>query len=260
MNNIARVAVAAFVVSALCVLQGCEWEDSGSFNTSRGAGVNVNFSGFYRPKSGDYIAGSNVTYLVLTQTGNALEAYDNNNNYYSGSVGAPGIMGKPGSSGAYSSGANLLQAQISFSGVNSDRKTVQFVGVVRAVAAASISATVQSTVGQSDIYSNSQFNVNQPPISFGDITQYQGQNNGGTIYTYALNEGNTWYLMEGTWIEGGVAMSASAKAPAVNGDFTLDPSVSININDITVQSDNSGQTDVTVPALQDLTTTTTTTP
>ena len=239
------LAVALGVV--FCLLQGCDWSGSGSggFNTSRAAGVNVNFSGYYRPKTGDYITGSNLTYFVLTQTGNALEVFDNNNSYYTGYVGAPGIQAEPDrTTGAYSAGANLLQAQISFAGVNkASGSQVEFVGIVRAFAMSQVSGQANVYRQTDESVSNQAFAVRNPPVQFGDNLDQVNYNGQYRIDTYVINEGNSWYLLEGSWVEGGVAMAAAARAPAANGSFSLQPQFTQDFDgDVNVNSQTNGST------------------
>lgn len=122
---------------------GCEWSGgggSGSFNTSQGAGISVNFSGVYRGnydggKAVQSSSGAAITRLTLTQAGNTIEVIDNNGNRYSGKVGSPGLVYSPtADSLVIPPGAELMQAQVNFEGTDgSSGREVQFVGIVHVV-------------------------------------------------------------------------------------------------------------------------------
>lgn len=145
-HNGLSMLLSAAVVLALAT--GCEWEQADSFNTSRGGGGSVNFSGVYSQFSRAAVSGTGITRLIITQTGNRIEVWDNQNNYYSGSVGSPGVVSQPNVDGTYAAGAEILQSQLSFSGGD-----VQFMGMVRAVAVTDIEAeTVSTTYGDSDTH------------------------------------------------------------------------------------------------------------
>jgi hypothetical protein len=244
MRKILGIVVGVLACAAFVVFQGCEWDSSGGegFNTSRGAGIEVNFSGHYRPKagystlilnspvdplySGTAIAPS-LTYFVLTQTASALEVVDNNNSYYTGQIGSPGVMSEPDRiTGKYPAGAAMLQSQISFSGTSAaSGKQVQFVGIVRLVAASEIRSQTFGTTAGGTVSSNSSFSITNPPVAFGDSSTYNADWTRGDFWTYSMNEGNSWYLMEGTWIEDGVSYPLAGRAPALSATFSLAPEV-----------------------------------
>lgn len=136
-------------IVAAASLLGCDWSSSGtSLNTSQGAGVNINFSGVYdgNQKGGKAVGSTsrgNITRLVLSQSGNRVEVVDNQGSRYEGTVGAPGVVARPDSSGAYPVGAELVQAQISFSGKDEvAQRNIQFVGIIHAVAVEDVKGTV----------------------------------------------------------------------------------------------------------------------
>lgn len=148
----------AFVYGGLAALSlglvfatGCEWTGGGgtnSFNTSKGAGVNLNFSGVYNGtfSGGKAVASSSgapITRFVLTQSGNAVEVIDNNGNRYKGNVGSPGVVFTPTTENPIiPTGALLMEGQITFEGVDgSSGKDVEFVGVIHAVAITDIKST-----------------------------------------------------------------------------------------------------------------------
>lgn len=192
------------MVPALLMMWGCEWEKSDDFNTSGGAGVNVNFSGTYQ------IAGvPGVTTLVLTQTGNALRGSDNLGNSYSGSIGSPGIVANPDADGVYPAGATMLQTQVNLS----DGGTTTIVGNIRAVSVTDIQgATSSTTVG-----AGSDISVD---ISGGNLTGTITTNVNTTITTtttYSVDASNTHYILSGTWSTGTGSFGMTGDASAAGG-------------------------------------------
>ncbi len=156
--------VLAGVVAAMGValLTGCEWGGSGdnSFNTSQGAGMELNFSGVYKgTMSGGRLvaskAGAPVTTLIVHHSGNALEVTDNNGSTYRGTVGSPGAVAS-GNNGTFPQGANLAQAQINFTGNDNTAggREINFVGVVHAVAVTDIRGTTTASSDSSSTTSS----------------------------------------------------------------------------------------------------------
>ena len=139
--HLAKSIPAALLALAVTGLVGCDWSsNSTSLNTSQGAGVNINFSGVYDGnlaggKAVDKPTKGNILRLVISQSGNRVEVVDNQGSRYEGTVGSPGVVSQPDSSGAYPIGAELVQAQISFSGKDEvSQRNIQFVGIIHAVA------------------------------------------------------------------------------------------------------------------------------
>ncbi len=126
---------------------GCNWSSGDSLNTSQGAGITINFSGVYKGNYDDGKAvenksGDSIVQFVINQSGNSIEVTDNLGNRYEGTVGSPGIVSEPNSDGSYPAGAELAQAQISFSGKDySANVDIEFVGVVHAVAVTDVQGT-----------------------------------------------------------------------------------------------------------------------
>ena len=159
-----RVVIGAVAAAFLgmMTMSGCEWGSSGSdgsFNTSQGAGAQLNFSGVYSGtmSGGKLVAskgGAPVKSLVIHQAGNSIEVTDNNGSTYSGSVGAPGAVGNASASGTFSTGAELAQAQVTFSGNDNSAggREINFVGVIHAVAVKDIQG---QTTSESDTSSSS---------------------------------------------------------------------------------------------------------
>ncbi|HBA84503.1 MAG TPA: hypothetical protein DCZ95_10455 [Verrucomicrobia bacterium] len=147
----------------LVLFSGCEWGSSGgdgSFNTSQGAGVQLNFSGVYSGtmSGGKLVAskgGAPVTSLVIFQAGNSLEITDNNGSTYTGNIGSPGAVAD-GVNGSFSTGAELAQAQVSFTGNDNSAggREINFVGVIHAVAVKDIQGTTSTDTDSSSTSSS----------------------------------------------------------------------------------------------------------
>lgn len=172
-------AFGALALSVVLFQSGCEWSSSGdSMNTSKGAGVNINFSGVYHGtgsggKAVSSTSGGSITRLVISQAGNAVEVVDNHGSRYKGTIGSPGAIRNP-SGGVYNTGDELVQSQMSFSGTdNSSGKKVQFVGVVHAVTVTDIRGTVTgsgSTNSSSQTDSSDQQDVQTSRVNNGTNT------------------------------------------------------------------------------------------
>lgn len=139
--------VVAGIASGLCLLPACEWGSGGDtgFNTSQGAGAQVNFSGVYKGMLNggviDQTSGGPIGQLVIQQAGNSVEVTDDHGSVYRGTVGSPGAVSEA-VSGTYPAGAQLVQAQINFTGHdNVADKTINFAGVIHAVAVTDIKGT-----------------------------------------------------------------------------------------------------------------------
>lgn len=143
MNKRWMMAMAAVASVAVLVLAGCEggWTSGGDtgFNTSRGAGVSVNFGGVYKGvfgggKAVESSSGSPITRLVITHGGDSLTAVDNNGAVYEGNIGSPGAI-SDGQDGVYPIGAEMAQSQVIFRGTDySSNQEIEFVGIFRAIA------------------------------------------------------------------------------------------------------------------------------
>jgi len=214
MKSMLRAFSIVALSATIAGISGCEWEDSDDFNTSRGAGVNVNFSGVYKGKSGSLINGKeDITQMVLTQTGNHIDVLVNNVTY-SGSIGSPGVAATA-DAGAYGSGANMLQAQVNFSG-----EGVAFVGIVRAVAVTDIqgTTTTETTTSTTNTWFNWGVGEEDTGVGGGDTITQTGTGTGTT--EYQIDESNTMYVLEGNWIEGASVHTVSGMAHATSGSFT----------------------------------------
>jgi len=125
------------------LVTGCDWSSKGtSFNTSKGAGVNINFSGLYVGQiDGKVVARTSagkIDRLTISQTGNRIEVIDSQGSRYEGTVGAPGVVSSA-SGGAFPAGAELVQSQINFAGKDEvAQRDIEFVGIIHAVAVTDI--------------------------------------------------------------------------------------------------------------------------
>lgn len=147
-----RVLFLSLLASSLVVtalITGCDWStNDAGFNTSEGAGVSINFSGYYHSTEGGRLvkntSAGNIVSLTIQQAGNSVEVHDNQGSTYRGTIGAPGSVSSS-SSGSYPSGAQLAQAQINFSGHdNVSAKDITFAGIIHAVAVTDIKGTTET--------------------------------------------------------------------------------------------------------------------
>ena len=152
-----RALFLSLLASSLVVAMlftGCDWStNDAGFNTSQGAGVSINFSGYYQATEGGRIvkntSAGNITSLTIQQAGDTVEVHDNQGSTYRGNIGSPGsVSTKVG--GSYPSGAQLAQAQISFSGHdNVSAKDITFAGTIHAVAVTDIKGTTETDTSTS---------------------------------------------------------------------------------------------------------------
>ena len=161
--RIVSASAASLLVLGLLLNTGCEWTGGGgtdSFNTSQGAGININFTGVYDGHLGGGLAvarssGGNITRLTILQTGNRLEVHDNHGSKYDGNVGAPGSVVDLSQATTVPAGAELVQSQITWSGHDEVAdKQIEFVGVIHAVSVTDINGTTHNTtrtVTESDV-------------------------------------------------------------------------------------------------------------
>ena len=249
MNKVTRACAVFGVVCgavAAFILAGCggsEWSDDG-YNT--GTGANVNFTGFYSNPSGDRAvsnsSGAPIKTFTLFQTGNVIEAVDNNGSNYKGSVGAPASLIPLGTTVA-TNGQQVAQSQVVIEGWdNTSGKKVQIVGVFSAVAVQDIdstsiagsqslsTSTSDSTTGASSSKSGQSITtIIITPNSTNTFATGQGSSSANatsdartgaitdsvtTTRTFGLTRSNSQFELRGTWIEeGGVTGTVSATSP-----------------------------------------------
>lgn len=161
------------------LVAGCDWSSNGtSFNTSKGAGVNINFSGVYNGQIGGKAVAKTtkgtISRLTISQTGNRIEVVDSQGSRYVGSVGAPGVASFDNT---ISAGEEIVQSQISWEGKDEvAQRDVEFVGIIHAVAVTEINGkrTVQTdgeTVTERE--TNASGKTNNPcasSVQAGDVT------------------------------------------------------------------------------------------
>jgi len=243
--------VSATVVAGIVLLgnSGCDWSSAGtegSFNTSKGAGININYSGVYRGEfSGgravEKPSGGLISTLTMIQTGNRLTVYDNQGSTYSGATGSPGLIAEPSGS-LYPLGAEIVQSQISFSGIdNGTGKEISFVGVLHVVSVIDIQGNTSDTTTETDIEEGETRTtvirnetttetitvINEPPvvittrvitenstgreISRTTSTRKSQLNTSSTVFR--ISEANSQLRLEGTWIEkNGVVSAVKARS------------------------------------------------
>lgn len=186
--HVAKRISVGLLSAVTLVLVGCDWSSSGtSLNTSQGAGVNINFSGVYDGnRAGGKVVGNtskgNILRLVISQSGNRVQVVDNQGSRYEGTVGSPGVVATPDSSGAYPVGAELVQAQISFSGKDEvAQRNIEFVGIIHAVAVEDVKG--ESTTSTSTDTDNSSSTESENYTETSTITTNFNVINGSTITT-----------------------------------------------------------------------------
>ena len=227
---------------ALMVMTGCDWEDGGSFNTSKGAGVNINMSGMYTGHSGALVAGQAISSLLITQIGNSVEVRDSNNSLYVGTVGSPGVQAANASGAAYPVGASMLQSQINFTGENAlTEETVNFAGIIRAVALDDVrGSTVTTTTTRDQVLSEAtntlgttSLDIVAPPVTINDLTTTTGENSSGVQVqtvdeqstTFIITDANTLFILEGHWVEDSTVGAVTGSAKSSAGSFVTTAAV-----------------------------------
>jgi hypothetical protein len=190
MNKFASASMVGLLAGIVILTSaGCDWSSGGgtnSFNTSQGAGVNINFSGVYRGElSGgkvvDKTSGGNIQALTISQTGNRLTIVDNQGSTYTGTVGSPGLLALP--DGTIPAGADFVQSQVSFSGKDGvSARDIEFVGIIHAVSVRDIQGKKTEKVDVSSSGSGST-NFNNNGTSLGGTQERTTVQNDGTITT-----------------------------------------------------------------------------
>ncbi len=187
MNRFLNVVGAGLLASVVMLANtGCDWSSGGgtnSFNTSQGAGVNLNFSGVYRGelsggKAVDKTSNGSILTLTISQVGNSVTVVDNQGSTYRGTVGSPGLAALP--DGTIPPGAEFLQSQISFSGKDGvSARDIEFVGIIHAVSVTDIQGkTTTKTSGSG----STNFNNNGSSSSQGS-TVTRSTNTGSNTVT-----------------------------------------------------------------------------
>jgi hypothetical protein len=238
---------------------GCDWSSGGgvnSFNTSQGAGFNLNFSGFYRGElSGgravEATSGGTITSFTVNHVGNSLTVVDNNGSTYQGTVGSPGVVSDP-INGVYPAGAELVQSQVSWKGRDiASGQQVEFVGIIHVVSVIDIEQEIESssstettqdgvttTVNQLDENTVETITVIVDGETTTTITTVTDSSTGEVISSsttssstetessfdgYQITEANSQYRLEGTWIEEfGLVSRVQARSAGSAGLITVE--------------------------------------
>ncbi len=230
----------ALAVALLAGCSGSDFQDDG-LNTSS-AGANINFTGFYARAGGGKIVsnttGAPITSLTIHQTGNVIDAVDNNGSKYHGKTGVPNSF-VPVGAGQITNSQRVAESQVVMEGFdNTSGKKVEIVGVFSVVAVQDIfsststqghnvstsqSQTGSSTTGQSVVTviitpnSTNTFSTGQSSGESGSRTE-TSTSSGTVTQTFGLTRGNSQYELRGTWIEeGGATGTISATSPGGAG-------------------------------------------
>jgi len=241
---------------------GCDWSSGGgtnAFNTSQGAGVTINFSGFYR---GEFPGGravqnttsGNITSFNIAQVGNSLTVRDNQGSTYNGSVGSPGRVADP-VGGVFPAGAQIVQSQVNWTGKDGvSARDIDFVGTIHLVSVIDI---VQDIESSSDSSTSSDSSSSTTTVLGNNTTQIitievdgdttttttvlqqtdTGQiissntsvtstRNSSTFNGYQITEANSQYRLEGTWVEiGGKVSPVQARSAGSSGVVVVEEDV-----------------------------------
>ncbi len=213
---------------------GCDWSAGGSsLNTSQGAGLNINFSGVYNGNIGgravDRTSAGTIDRLTIRQTGNRVEVVDSQGSRYEGSVGSPGIVSQAGASGRFPSGAELVQAQISWTGRDGvAAKDVEFVGIIHAVSVNEIEGS--STITKDEDSREESDNYTYKKSTRVTTNAILGETITETTAAYD-GDGNLVYLLETT-----------TTVPAYGGDATTTERVIVDNRKETSSTVSSSET------------------
>ena len=216
------------------IFWGCEFSgNSDGFNTSGGAGVDVNISGFYEgnlsgAKAVNASAG-NINNFTLTQAGNRVEVVDNQGSRYVGTVGSPDINVSQQAASIPAS-TQIMQFQVNWQGRDGvSAKDIQFVGVIDVVALLDIQGqttsdtrtTTRTTNNSADHISNQTTTNASPTVT--DISNSNTTNNNNTTTTttdttsFIFAPGNSRFRLRGTWVESGGRSSNVSALSAGSG-------------------------------------------
>lgn len=262
MKNVLSASAVAALALALMTNTGCEWTGGGgtdSFNTSKGAGININFTGVYDGNLGGGLAvgktsAGSVRRLNILQTGSRLEITDNQGSKYFGDVGSPGTVVDLETTTVVPAGAELVQSQITWSGKdNVANKQVEFVGVIHAVSVTDIKGNAENTTDTStDTDIDNRVTTTTVVHNTNDTTTttittplteeviVEDDRTGRTISRtvtrirsdvandvvtttrqFLLTEANSQFRLEGTWIEtAGVTANVDALSPGGRSSLT----------------------------------------
>lgn len=250
------LTLSAILLTGAVVFWGCEWSGGDSdFNTSKGAGAEINISGIYQGtlsggKAVSSTSNGNITSFTLTQAGNRIDVIDNQGSRYTGSVGTPILSHLPSSTSVAPPGWLAAQYQVSWTGQDGVAAVpIQFSGVIDVVTVERVQGT--STAGSSsssgDISfeggegtNNTQTIIIEEPTGDGttnrivivnqDPNAQQITTNASrevststeTSTSFSLTEANSQLRLRGTWIEqGGRSSGVSCISAGNPGSVTV---------------------------------------
>lgn len=253
----------------LCVgiFWGCEFSgNSDGFNTSGGAGVEVNISGFYEgnlsgAKAVNASAG-NINNFTLTQAGNRVEIVDNQGSRYVGTVGSPDINVSQQAASIPAS-TQIMQFQVNWQGRDGvSAKDIQFVGVIDVVALSDVQGqttsdtrtTTRATNNSADHVSNQTTTTTGPTIVGTGNNNTTNNNNTTTTTTdttsFFFTPGNSRFRLQGTWVESGgrssnVSALSAGSGRLVNSSLTV--TAPDGVTSDTTSEGTEGSTTTTTP-------------
>lgn len=269
MKKSVSATLAGLTAGAIALtLVGCDWSTGGgtnAFNTSQGAGININFSGFYRGeldggRAVQDTSSGNIVSFNIAQVGNSLTVVDNQGSTYNGSVGSPGLVSEP-VGGVFPAGAELVQSQVNWSGKDGvSARDIDFVGTIHVVSVIDIVQDIESSSDSSTSTDSSSTtttvldnNTTQIVIIEVDGTQtttttiLQRSDTGEIISSntsvtstqssstfdgYQITEANSQYRLEGTWVEvGGKVSPVQARSAGSAGLITVEDTTTDNIDE-----------------------------
>jgi hypothetical protein len=250
-----RILVLTVVlVAGAAVFWGCEWSGGNSdYNTSRGAGADINISGVYSGllaggKAVSSTSNGNITSFTLTQTGNRIDVIDNQGSRYSGTIGAPAISSVAAGTAVLPPGWQAVQYQVSWTGKDGVAAVdVQFTGVIDLVTIDRVEATDSSSSSSSssqvsyeydDEDGDGQTIVIEEPAGDGTTNiiiivsgasnvqssaEFSNESSTESTKSYSFSEANSQLRLRGSWIEqGGRSSSVSCASPGNAGTLTVE--------------------------------------
>ncbi len=195
MKKLLRLGPVVMLALFAGIYSGCEWESDAdtAFNTSGGAGVELNFSGQYvaRETDGQLVTGRpDITYFLITQTGNRLDVVDNLGERYEGVTGSPGVIAPPvDGTTTYPNGAMMSLMNFTFWKIGPNGNTIHddiyFEGFLRFLAVTDIA----------DENSSTRINIGEDGV---DEFVFEKE----IISTYSADRSNSMMILEGQWREG----------------------------------------------------------
>lgn len=241
-------ATLVVVMMVVGLISGCDWTTGGSgFGTA-----DVNFSGTYRGHLGggravSQTSGGQISRLVISQQGDALEVLDNNGSVYRGRIGSVSTVTVSGDADGFSAGDQLAHAQVSWSGHdNVAARQIEFTGNISVVAVTQIDGQASETSTSDISEGRTETEVidgNEITVTITEVIDVGGtleeteivitrdrvtgeelsrttetRTLSSTSSEFILTAQNTQYQLQGTWVEsGGVVAEVNALAAGSAG-------------------------------------------